>query len=214
MSNQSSRHCWRLPLPHASELIQRDFGCVLGVEQQATSTLPKVIWCGRWGCNLGQSLSIHGPHVLYRRKIRRASRPGKQFNLVIDEEPLENACHVWSRIILLKYGCGQALKQRVVYPWSVVAQAWTHTFWIGDRSGEQPGQGKASLHSVSNLESDHRDFAGRSGICHQTQCCSIPLSMSTVHYTIVSGNAHGLQPRVNEALYALRTFHSTANGVE
>ncbi|GFW87768.1 uncharacterized protein TNCV_4487331 [Trichonephila clavipes] len=65
-----------------------------------------------WGCNLGQSLSNHGPHVSHRRKIRRASRPGKQFNLVIDEEPLDNACHVRSRIILLKYGCGYALKVR------------------------------------------------------------------------------------------------------
>ncbi|GFW20263.1 uncharacterized protein TNCV_1855861 [Trichonephila clavipes] len=75
-------------------------------------TLPKLIWCSSWGCNLGQSLSNHGPHVFYRRKIRRASRLGKQFNLVIDEEPLDNACHVWSRIILLKYGCSQALKIR------------------------------------------------------------------------------------------------------
>ncbi|GFW96563.1 uncharacterized protein TNCV_2846201 [Trichonephila clavipes] len=75
-------------------------------------TLPKLIWCGNWGCNLGQSLSNHGPHVFYRRKIRRVSRPGKQFNLVIDEEPLDNAFHVWSRIILLQYGCGQALKVR------------------------------------------------------------------------------------------------------
>ncbi|GFT10462.1 uncharacterized protein TNCV_3191211 [Trichonephila clavipes] len=74
--------------------------------------LPKLIWCGSWGCNLGQSLSNPGPHVFYLRKIRRASRPGKQFNLMIDEEPLDNACHVWSRIILLKYGCGQALKVR------------------------------------------------------------------------------------------------------
>ncbi|GFS71166.1 retrovirus-related Pol polyprotein from transposon TNT 1-94 [Trichonephila clavipes] len=47
-----------------------------------------------------------------KRKIRRASRPGKQFNLVIDEEPLDKACHVWLRIILLKYGSGQALKVR------------------------------------------------------------------------------------------------------
>ncbi|GFX30495.1 uncharacterized protein TNCV_3461461 [Trichonephila clavipes] len=67
-------------------------------------TLPKLIWCGSWGCNLGQWLRNHGPHVFYRQKIRRASRPGKQFNLVIDEEPLDNACHVWSSIILLKYG--------------------------------------------------------------------------------------------------------------
>ncbi|GFV48993.1 mariner Mos1 transposase [Trichonephila clavipes] len=48
--------------------------------------------------------------VFYRQKIRRASRPGEKFNLVIDEESLYNACHVWSRIILLKYGWGQALK--------------------------------------------------------------------------------------------------------
>ncbi|GFU82285.1 uncharacterized protein TNCV_3195571 [Trichonephila clavipes] len=61
---------------------------------------------------MGQSFSNHGTHVFYRRKIRRASRPGKQFNLVIDEEPLDNTCHVWLRIILLKYGCDQALKVR------------------------------------------------------------------------------------------------------
>ncbi|GFS77253.1 uncharacterized protein TNCV_3758401 [Trichonephila clavipes] len=75
-------------------------------------TLRKLIWCGSWGCNLGQLLSNHGPHVFYLRTIRRASRPGKQFNLVIDEEPLDNAFHAWSRIILLKYSCGQALKVR------------------------------------------------------------------------------------------------------
>ncbi|GFV71390.1 uncharacterized protein TNCV_3952851 [Trichonephila clavipes] len=76
-------------------------------------TMPKVIWCGSWGCNLDGSLSNnHGPHVFYRRKIRKASRLGKQFNLVIDEEPLDNACYVWLRIILLKYGCCQSLKAR------------------------------------------------------------------------------------------------------
>ncbi|GFW57023.1 uncharacterized protein TNCV_3473061 [Trichonephila clavipes] len=74
--------------------------------------LPKLIWCDSWGCNLGQSLSNHGQHVFYRRMIQRASRSEKQFNLLIDEEPLGNACHVWSHIILLKYGCGQALKVR------------------------------------------------------------------------------------------------------
>ncbi|PRD28836.1 UNVERIFIED_CONTAM: hypothetical protein NCL1_31251 [Trichonephila clavipes] len=74
-------------------------------------TLPKLIWCSSWGCNLGQSLSNHGPHVFCREKIRRESRPGKQFNLVIDEEPLDNACHVWL-CVMLKYGCGQALKVR------------------------------------------------------------------------------------------------------
>ncbi|GFU90042.1 hypothetical protein TNCV_2439291 [Trichonephila clavipes] len=42
----------------------------------------------------------------------KASRPGRHFNLVIDEEPLDNACHVWSRIILLKYGCVQALNDQ------------------------------------------------------------------------------------------------------
>ncbi|GFT98650.1 uncharacterized protein TNCV_3829421 [Trichonephila clavipes] len=113
ISSQSRRHCWRSPLPHVSALIQRDFGCVFGIQQ--TKQLPhvaKLIWCGSWGCNLGQSLSSHGPHVFYRRKIWRVRRPGKQLNLVIDEEPLDIACHVWSRIILLKYGCGQALKAR------------------------------------------------------------------------------------------------------
>ncbi|GFS79655.1 uncharacterized protein TNCV_4241221 [Trichonephila clavipes] len=113
ISSQSSCHWWRSPLPHASALIQRDFGFVLGVQQ--TKQLPHVakvdlVW--QLECNLGQSLRNHGPHVFYRLKIRRASWPGKQFNLVIDEEPLDNACHVWSLIILLKYGCGQALKVR------------------------------------------------------------------------------------------------------
>ncbi|GFU41847.1 uncharacterized protein TNCV_3873181 [Trichonephila clavipes] len=74
--------------------------------------MPKLIWCGIRGYNLDQSLSNHGSYVFYRRKIRIASRSGKQFNLVIDEEPLDNAYHVWSRIFLLKYGCGQALKVR------------------------------------------------------------------------------------------------------
>ncbi|GFT55010.1 hypothetical protein TNCV_2325231 [Trichonephila clavipes] len=40
ISSQSSRHCWRSPLPHASALTQRDFGCVLGVQQ--TKQLPHV----------------------------------------------------------------------------------------------------------------------------------------------------------------------------
>ncbi|GFY24694.1 uncharacterized protein TNCV_1017401 [Trichonephila clavipes] len=75
-------------------------------------TLPNLIWCGSCGCNLGQSLSNHGPHVFYQRKIRKESRLGKQFNLVIDKEPLDDACPMWSRIILLKYGCDQALKVR------------------------------------------------------------------------------------------------------
>ncbi|GFY12811.1 hypothetical protein TNCV_4284691 [Trichonephila clavipes] len=44
------------------------------------------------------------------RSGERASQPKKQFNLMIDEEPLDNGFHVWSRIILLTYGWGQALK--------------------------------------------------------------------------------------------------------
>ncbi|GFU90429.1 hypothetical protein TNCV_3948591 [Trichonephila clavipes] len=40
ISNQSRVHCWRSPLPLASALIQRDFGCVLGVQQ--TKQLPHV----------------------------------------------------------------------------------------------------------------------------------------------------------------------------
>ncbi|GFW42793.1 hypothetical protein TNCV_473831 [Trichonephila clavipes] len=40
ISSQSSRHCWRSPLPHASALVQRDFRCVLGVQQ--TKQIPHV----------------------------------------------------------------------------------------------------------------------------------------------------------------------------
>ncbi|GFW88138.1 HTH_48 domain-containing protein [Trichonephila clavipes] len=40
ISSQSSSHCWRSPLPHASVLIERGFGCVLGVQQ--TKQLPHV----------------------------------------------------------------------------------------------------------------------------------------------------------------------------
>ncbi|GFT21567.1 transposable element Tc1 transposase [Trichonephila clavipes] len=111
ISSQNSRHWERSRLPHASALIQRDFVCVLGVQQ--TKQLPHVAKVVRvWQLGLCQSLTNHGPHVFYRRKIRRVTRPGKQFKLVINEEPLDNWCHVWSSIILLKYGCGQALKLR------------------------------------------------------------------------------------------------------
>ncbi|GFX94553.1 uncharacterized protein TNCV_3087821 [Trichonephila clavipes] len=75
-------------------------------------TLPKLIWCGSWGVSSGSIVEQTWTHVFFRRKIQRASRTGKQFNLVIEEEPLDNACHVWSRIILLKYSFGQALKVR------------------------------------------------------------------------------------------------------
>ncbi|GFU22037.1 hypothetical protein TNCV_405861 [Trichonephila clavipes] len=40
ISSQSSRRCWRSPLPHALALIQRDFGSVLRVQQ--TKQLPHV----------------------------------------------------------------------------------------------------------------------------------------------------------------------------
>ncbi|GFS92448.1 hypothetical protein TNCV_1159411 [Trichonephila clavipes] len=72
----------------------------------------------------------------------------------------------------------------------------------------------ASPHGVSKLESNHRDVAGRSGIRQLTQRRSIPLSMSTVHCTIGGANACGFQSRINEAIDALRAFHSAANGVE
>ncbi|GFT40139.1 hypothetical protein TNCV_782651 [Trichonephila clavipes] len=38
ISSQSSHHCLRSPLPNASPLIQKDFGCVAGVQQ--TKQLP------------------------------------------------------------------------------------------------------------------------------------------------------------------------------
>ncbi|GFV79791.1 uncharacterized protein TNCV_1726161 [Trichonephila clavipes] len=96
ISSQSSSHCWRSPLLHALALIQRDFGCILGVQQtKHLPHVPKVDLVWQLGCNLGQSVSNHGPHVFHRRKIRKVRRPGKQFNLVIDEEHLDNAYHVW-----------------------------------------------------------------------------------------------------------------------
>ncbi|GFX65540.1 hypothetical protein TNCV_5082761 [Trichonephila clavipes] len=71
-------------------MIQRDFGCVLGVQQiKQFQTLPKLIWCGSWGYNLGHSLRNQVPHVFYGQKIQRPSRPGKQFKLGIDEEILD-----------------------------------------------------------------------------------------------------------------------------
>ncbi|GFU60626.1 uncharacterized protein TNCV_1730331 [Trichonephila clavipes] len=111
MSNDGVRHRVRCGLwtCHNDAVLSP---CNVPVDAGAgeqTKQLPHVakvdlVW--QLGCNLDQSLSNHGPHVFYRQKIRRASWPVKQFNLVIDEEPLDNACHVWSRIILLKYGCG------------------------------------------------------------------------------------------------------------
>ncbi|GFV63243.1 uncharacterized protein TNCV_1731831 [Trichonephila clavipes] len=113
ISSQSSLHCWRSPLDFGCVTEHIHFGCVLG--EQQTKQLPHVakvdpVW--QLACNLGQSSSNHGSYIFHRQKIRRVSRPGKQFNLVIDDELLDNACHVWLRIILLKYGCGQALKVR------------------------------------------------------------------------------------------------------
>ncbi|GFW28272.1 m-AAA protease-interacting protein 1, mitochondrial [Trichonephila clavipes] len=95
-----------------SETVKEDIKICNYSRPSSFHTLPKLFWWGSWRCNLGQSLSNHRPHVFYRQKIRRASRPGKQLNLVIDEEPLDKVCHVWSHIILLKYGCGHALKVR------------------------------------------------------------------------------------------------------
>ncbi|GFX88020.1 hypothetical protein TNCV_5043561 [Trichonephila clavipes] len=40
ISSQCSSHCWRSPLPQASALIQRDFGCVHGV--QLAKQLPHI----------------------------------------------------------------------------------------------------------------------------------------------------------------------------
>ncbi|GFW13004.1 hypothetical protein TNCV_3329361 [Trichonephila clavipes] len=60
---------------------------LLNIGMRQTKQLPhvaKVDLMWQLGCNLGQSLSKHGPHVFNRRKIRRASQPGKQFNLVIE----------------------------------------------------------------------------------------------------------------------------------
>ncbi|GFX28274.1 uncharacterized protein TNCV_1125281 [Trichonephila clavipes] len=75
ISSQSSRHCCRLPLPHASALIQRYFGCVLGYSRpNSFHTLPKLIWCGSWRCNLGQLLSNHGPLLSAKDPEREPAR--------------------------------------------------------------------------------------------------------------------------------------------
>ncbi|GFU78224.1 alpha-2 adrenergic receptor [Trichonephila clavipes] len=81
ISSQSTRHCWRSPLTHAFGIdsnSKRLWMCSCGVQQ--TKKLPHaakvdVVW--QLGCNLGQSLSNHEPHVFYWRKIHKASRPGK-----------------------------------------------------------------------------------------------------------------------------------------
>ncbi|GFV13764.1 hypothetical protein TNCV_3957791 [Trichonephila clavipes] len=66
ISSQSSRYCWRSPLPHASALIQRDFGCVLGVQQiKQLPNVAKVDLVWQLGCNLGQSLSNHELQMHY-----------------------------------------------------------------------------------------------------------------------------------------------------
>ncbi|GFW15405.1 uncharacterized protein TNCV_3741091 [Trichonephila clavipes] len=108
----STQEVWFLPesvarvfleITAASRRFKETLDVFLGYSRPSSfHTMPKLIWYGSWGCNLDQLLSNHGPHVFYRRKIRRASQPGKQFDLGIDEEPLVNACHVWLRIILLK----------------------------------------------------------------------------------------------------------------
>ncbi|GFV06583.1 hypothetical protein TNCV_2949051 [Trichonephila clavipes] len=72
----------------------------------------------------------------------------------------------------------------------------------------------ASHHDVFKVESNHRDISGRSEIRQSTQCCSIPLSMSTAHHTIGGANSCGFQSRVNDAMGVLRTIVCVANGFE
>ncbi|GFY22823.1 uncharacterized protein TNCV_2180841 [Trichonephila clavipes] len=63
--------------------------------------------------------------------------------------------------------------------------------------------------SLSTVSSNFNpDATGEREIHSETQSNSIPLSMSTVHRTIGVENTCGFQSRVNEALDALRTFHS------
>ncbi|GFW85132.1 hypothetical protein TNCV_3248721 [Trichonephila clavipes] len=96
-------------MPHASALIQRDFRWVLGgtagQKQIPHATKVDLVW----------QLGVYSESIVEEpwtacfpsAKIGRASRPGKKFNLVIDEEPLDKDCHVcvcvcvWSPIILL-----------------------------------------------------------------------------------------------------------------
>ncbi|GFW52554.1 hypothetical protein TNCV_404821 [Trichonephila clavipes] len=61
IGSQSSRHCWRSPLPHASALNQRDFGCVLGVQQtKQLSHVAKVDLPAREAIQSGDSRRTFG----------------------------------------------------------------------------------------------------------------------------------------------------------
>ncbi|GFY26034.1 hypothetical protein TNCV_1917841 [Trichonephila clavipes] len=74
ISSQSSRHYCKSPLPHASALIQRDFGCVLGVQQ--TKQLPHVakvdlVWKpGKTSLVVHNLFSVLSPRCLQTRIIR------------------------------------------------------------------------------------------------------------------------------------------------
>ncbi|GFV01445.1 uncharacterized protein TNCV_2960391 [Trichonephila clavipes] len=128
-------------------------------------------------------------------------RPGKQFNLVIDEEPLDNECHVWSCIIVLKYGCGHALKVRT--------DNWPQQ--LGDVA---QAVSESSLHGVSRLESDHRGVADRCVTRQKRQLHSILPPTSFFHRIIGGGDVCGSASRVEQAMDFLRTDHSAVTGVE
>ncbi|GFV56642.1 uncharacterized protein TNCV_951541 [Trichonephila clavipes] len=170
------------------------------------------MWSGSWGCNLGQSLSNHRPHVFYRRKIRRANRPGKQFNLVIDEEPLDNAYHVRSLITLLKYSFGQALKVRKdnwLQHLGDVALAVERPVW---RCITQ----LFSILSPRCLQTRIRS----SWCCRQMRDSSVKTTSfhsattSFFHRTIGGGDVFGSESRVDQTMDVLWTDRSAVNGVE
>ncbi|UYV68949.1 hypothetical protein LAZ67_6001758 [Cordylochernes scorpioides] len=115
-----------------------------------------LVW--QLGCNLGKSLSNHEPHVFYRRKFRRANRPGKQFHLEIDEEPLDSACHVWSRIIQVKYGCGQKHDSSVKQFHSVLPSTSFFHRTIG--SGDVCGSASRVDEAMDVLRTDHSAING------------------------------------------------------
>ncbi|GFV71216.1 uncharacterized protein TNCV_2429631 [Trichonephila clavipes] len=187
ISSQISRHCWTSQLSHASALIQRDFRCVLLVKQ--TKKLPHVV-----------------------KVDLRARWSGKQSNLVNDEEPLDNASHVWSQIILLKYGCGQALKRsaRVISNTTPYHTRRGRTSLAVHNATVQRPLCKMCPDSNPTIVVFETDRETR----QYRQLHSILPPTSFFHRTIGGGDVCSSASRVDQAMDVLRTDHSAVNGVE
>ncbi|GFV40753.1 hypothetical protein TNCV_3768001 [Trichonephila clavipes] len=86
-------------------------------------------------------------------------------------------------------------------------------FWTSVALKNEHNSSAPSHHSVSKLQSYHRDVAVSSGIIQENHCRSTPLSMSVIHRAIRGATVHGFQLRINEVIDVLQTVPSAANGV-